>query len=123
MSNKYVVNGYVTVSVDDTDYNVSVVNGSGVLTVPGLASGNHPVYVSYSSDGTFGNYTKTRVTAVNVNVRSGPGTEYKVMGMVSRPYQFNVLAAATDGSGGSWYKLVYNGKIAYICAKYVTQKK
>ena len=63
------------------------------------------------------------VTATNVNVRSGPGTEYKVMGMVSRPYQLNVLASATDDSGRLWYQFVYTGKMAYICAKYVTQKK
>ena len=66
-SSKYLVDGYVTVNVDDVDYNVSVSNGTGHLTVSGLTSGNYPVYVSYAGDDTFGQYVKTRVSSVNVN--------------------------------------------------------
>ena len=66
-SSKYLVDGYVTVNVDDVDYNVSVSNGIGHLTVSALASGNYPVYVSYAGDDTFGQYVKTRVSSINVN--------------------------------------------------------
>lgn len=105
-----------------------IANGGGVCvraysyTNPKINSYVRPLWNlikdSYNDPSPIEKYN-AEVAANNVNVRSGPGTEYKVMGMVSRPYQLNVLATVTDGSGRPWYKFVYNGKIAYICAKYV----
>ena len=67
MSNKFIVNGYVTIYVDSDMYNVSISEGKGSITIPNLSAGNHAVYVSYDYDGTFNKYNKTRVTSVNVN--------------------------------------------------------
>ena len=42
--------GYVTVRVDNKDYNVSVANGKGTLVVSGLKVGNYTVDVKYPGD-------------------------------------------------------------------------
>ena len=62
----YVVNGYVTVTVDNVDYNLTIVDGSGSLTVFGLSNGSYPVDVVYSGDNQFvGNSNNTAILTVN----------------------------------------------------------
>ena len=64
---EYAVNGFVTVTVDDKPYNVSIVNNTGRLTVPGLNAGIHFIDVSYGGDNVFKFKTIPNVASVNVN--------------------------------------------------------
>lgn len=59
------------------------------------------------------------VKATNVNVRSGAGTNYAVLGKVSAGYRISVTGSAKDSSGKTWYKFLYNNKTAYIRSDFV----
>ena len=49
----------------------------------------------------------------SVNVRSGPGTNYSIIGSAPKGATYTV----TEKSG-AWYEIEFNGLIAYISAKY-----
>ena len=55
------------------------------------------------------------VTANSVNIRSGAGTEYQVLGVAEK----NTLYACLGEENG-WYKTYYKHKTAYISKKYCT---
>ena len=100
MSSKYLVDGFVTLYVDDSPYNVSITGGVGSLTVSGLSAGNHPVYVSYAGDDTFDNYTKTRVSSVNVNkldIFNINVTPVKSAIFVGEDAKYNINVSTMDG--------------------------
>ncbi len=71
-------------------------------------------YVTYSTsaDASFGTGT---VNGTGVNVRSGPGTGYSVVGTVTNGNTLPVV-----GVSGSWYKVTYNGSSAYISGSYLS---
>ena len=50
-----------------------------------------------------------------VNVRSGPGTNYTIVGSLN-----SGAKAQKTGTFGSWTKIVYNGSVAYVFTKYTT---
>ena len=52
---------------------------------------------------------------IGVNVRSGPGTDYDIIGGIS--YGSSVTIT---GQSGNWYIINYNGRTGYISADYVT---
>ena len=54
-----------------------------------------------------------RVTASNVNIRSGAGTSYSVLGVAEKNTTYAVLEKT-----GNWYKTYYKNKIAYVYAEY-----
>ena len=54
------------------------------------------------------------VKAVKVNVRSGPGTTYDILGIVNIGYSFTAIDVKVDASGKNWYRFNYNGKNGYI---------
>lgn len=56
-----------------------------------------------------------RCTGDSVNLRSGAGTGYSVLGTAEKNTAYVVL-----GKSGGWYKTYYRGKIAYISASYVS---
>ena len=56
-----------------------------------------------------------RCTGDSVNIRSGAGTEYSVLGSAEKGTSYAVL-----GKSGNWYKTYYRGKTAYIYASYAT---
>ncbi len=56
-----------------------------------------------------------RCTGDSVNLRSGAGTGYSVLGRAEKNTSYALL-----GKTGSWYKTYYRGKIAYISASYVS---
>lgn len=63
--------------------------------------------------------TKTYyVTASKVNVRSGAGTNYKILGSLSKNTKITVNLKTSNG----WYSFKYKGKKAYISGKYVATK-
>lgn len=56
-----------------------------------------------------------RCTGNNVNLRSGAGTGYTVLGSAEKDTVYTVL-----GKTGNWYKTYYRNKIAYINASYAS---
>ncbi len=54
-----------------------------------------------------------RCTGNSVNLRSGAGTDYTVLGTAEKNTSYAVI-----GKSGSWYKTYYRGKTAYIYASY-----
>ena len=54
------------------------------------------------------------ITATSVNVRSGPGTSYTILGKVSKGYKVKNYTL----TNGTWLKFTYNGKTAYITNQY-----
>ncbi|MBR2330288.1 MAG: C40 family peptidase [Clostridia bacterium] len=54
-----------------------------------------------------------RCTADSVNLRSGAGTNYAVIGSAEKNTRYVVL-----GKTGNWYKTYYKGKTAYVNASY-----
>lgn len=64
---------------------------------------------------------KRKATIKNgpLNVRSGPGTGYSVLGTVKKGATISVKKKATLKSGAVWYQFSYNGKTGYVLAKYV----
>ena len=49
----YLVNDYVTVNVNNKDYNVSIINNTGYLKLPSLNEGQYPVSVYYAGSTIF----------------------------------------------------------------------
>ena len=49
-----------------------------------------------------------------LNIRSGPGAEYEMLGAASRHQQFPYLGTMANG----WHKINYNGQEGYISGKY-----
>ena len=56
-----------------------------------------------------------RCTSSNVNIRSGAGTSYSVLGIAERDTMYALI-----GKSGNWYQTYYKNKTAYIYAEYVT---
>ena len=55
------------------------------------------------------------ITASALNVRSGPGTSYGVVGGLSKGKSATVV-----GTSGSWYKIKYGSGYGYISSKYTS---
>ena len=58
------------------------------------------------------------VTASELNVRSGPGTNYKIIGSLRRNAKVEVIGQASE-----WYKIKYNDGYGYVHTDYITDKK
>ena len=56
-----------------------------------------------------------KITDDNINVRSGPGTDYDRLGSAYYGNTFEYISQSHDG----WTKIVYDGKDAYVYSKYV----
>ena len=56
-----------------------------------------------------------RCVGNSVNLRSGAGTEFSVVGVAEKD-----TAYAFYGKVGSWYKTYYRGKVAYLSSSYAT---
>lgn len=57
---------------------------------------------------------RARIIEDNVNVRSGPSTDYDRLGTAYKGFDFELL-----GEEGEWVKIKYDDKPAYVFAKYV----
>ena len=67
VDNNYKVNGFITVTVDNGEYNVSIVNNSGVLNVNALSEGNYSLDISYAGDDIYNSYSLNDAANVTVN--------------------------------------------------------
>ncbi|HHY81768.1 MAG TPA: SH3 domain-containing protein [Clostridiales bacterium] len=80
----------------------------------GYVSGDY-LKISQSQPSDRGGSTKTGVvTASSLNVRSGAGTSYKIIGGLKRDTKIEIL-----GTSGSWYKIRYNSLTGYVHKDYV----
>ena len=59
------------------------------------------------------------IVATNVNIRTGAGTEYRVLGMETKGYRFYKIGEDYDGSGMKWYNFVYRNNSGYIRSDFV----
>lgn len=57
---------------------------------------------------------RVRITGDNINVRSGPGTEYDRLGSAYFGYTFELVKETEN----DWIKIIYDGKEAYVYANY-----
>lgn len=53
-----------------------------------------------------------------LNVRSGPGTGYSKLGILTNGKTFTITGKTTTG-GTVWYRFTYSGRTAYVSSKYV----
>ncbi len=56
-----------------------------------------------------------RCTGDNVNIRSGAGTNYSILGSAKKGTMYAII-----GKTGSWYKTYYRNQVAYIYASYTS---
>lgn len=54
------------------------------------------------------------VSSTGVNVRSGPGTGYRKLGLVTTGYKIQVKGTSVGSDKKAWYKFSYNGQDGYI---------
>lgn len=83
---------------------------SGVPSVSILE--NAPGQVRKVEAATFKQFKGT--STADLNVRSGPSTKYKKLGLLKKN-----TAVTVTGSKDDWYKISYKGKTAYVSAKYI----
>lgn len=60
-------------------------------------------------------YTRVRILKDNINVRSGPGTDYDRLGSAYAGYDFEFVEQTNE----EWTKIIYDGKEAYIYTEYI----
>lgn len=51
---------------------------------------------------------------VNINMRSGPGTEYESYGLLLAPTRVERIS-----DGGAWSQIVYEGRVCYVASEYL----
>ena len=98
----YIVNGVTKYGYCSKDY-ISENNISPPATIPPTNSTNKKGIVSVSSGA--------------LNVRSGAGTQYSVIGSVSKGKEVEIT-----GESGTWYKINYGGKTGYVSKDYINIK-
>ena len=60
-------------------------------------------------------HARVEITGESVNVRSGPGTDYPILGIV---HQGNLLPYGGQRSADGWYQVEYKKKSAWVSGKY-----
>lgn len=61
-----------------------------------------------------GDYERTAITAANLNLRSGPGTNYSILKTI--PEATEVIV---HDSQGDWTKIESNGTVGWVASKYL----
>lgn len=120
--------GNTTQSRTSKDYNVVVPNGGGVF-IRAYSFGNAHIdsFVRPRWDLLKDNHEtiepviayNAEVKGNNVNIRDGAGTHCRWIGQVNKGYKINILSEKLDPNGRKWYRIIYKGAIAYICAEYI----
>ena len=131
--------GNVTLTIDNEIISVTeLVNGSAVIEVPKLSSGNHIIGLTYSGDENHANFTQAqtlniaslaKITSGNVNSYYGDGSLYKVcvfddegvpLGGAKVTFKVNgktVAVKTTDKNGYATYKITQTPKSYSISAE------
>jgi uncharacterized protein YvpB len=98
----------------------SLTQGAQLNVTDKLSSGWYKISYNGKTGYVSGDYVYTppviyKVTASNLNVRTGPGTQYSKIGMVSNGTVLNVIHKGSNG----WFKISFNGKTGYVSGDYV----
>jgi len=67
--------------------------------------------------------SQTMVASVTLNLRSGPGTNYSIIGYVDAGATVTATGNAVSGPssvGSTWTPVTYNGKSGYVATAYLT---
>ena len=59
------------------------------------------------------------VATTALNIRSGPGTSYRSMGLLSINKEIKILDTVTGNDGKTWYYMEYNGINGYVAAEFI----
>lgn len=59
------------------------------------------------------------VATTALNIRSGPGTNYRSMGLLSINKEINILDTVAGSDGKTWYYIAYNGINGYVSAGFI----
>ena len=59
------------------------------------------------------------VATTALNIRSGPGTSYRSMGLLSINKEINILDTVPGNDGKTWYYMEYNGINGYVAAEFI----
>ncbi len=62
-------------------------------------------------------------TTGNVNMRKGPGLDYKTIRTISCGTKMEYDKTKKDDRGVKWYRITYNGRQGWISSKYATESK
>lgn len=76
-------------------------------------NGNNNGNWNNGSDYNYGRY-EYRYATERVNVRTGPGTKYGIVGVLDAGEQVKLI-----GYSGKWSQVVYRGQVAYVFTKYL----
>ena len=117
-------NSYSVLTVMKSGTTTSSLGTSGNWTKVTVNGKTGYVYNKYLTSGSNAPSTPTTstsktvyVTASALNVRSGAGTSYSVIGSLSKG-----KAASVVGTSGNWYKSKYGSGYGYISASYTSAK-
>ena len=69
---------------------------------------------------------KTKIGAVtgNTNVRTGPGLNYRIIGVLHKGDETKYLGkSSTDERGVAWYKVDWNGRTGWVSSRYTRKAK
>jgi TolB protein len=86
------------------------------LSVTALLVAGYGQTVGYAASVPVGVPLGGTVTAYGLNVRTGPGTAYPVIGVLT---QGNVVEVVGKNATGTWLQIAYNEREAWIAAAYV----
>ena len=131
--------GNVTLTIDNEIISVTdLVNGSAVIEVPKLSSGNHIISLTYSGDENHTNFTQTqtlniaslaKITSINVKSFYDDGSVYKVrvfdddgvpLSGAKVTFKVNrktVAVKTTDKNGYATYKIIQTPKSYSLSAE------
>lgn len=112
--------GYTKVGELSKGDAVQKVGATGNWTIISWGTGTAFVSSSYltstgSSGGSSDGAGATMIATANVNIRSGPGTNYYVIGWLAKGSTIQ-----RTGTSGSWTKVSYNGMTAYVHSAYLS---
>ena len=76
----------------------------------------NPHFSFFSVKNVYALPSSVMVKGTSVNVRSGPGTSYSLLGTVPLGYKLTPTESLNDatGNGKTWYRFRYNNQNAYI---------
>lgn len=96
-----------------------------VLAIPILqASVLQAPVIASAAESTFTSQPAKRyyVTADILNVRSGPGRDYSVLGSLTQGMRVKVISIKGE-KGNRWAKIRFAGVTAYVSAKYLAENE
>lgn len=94
------------------------------ISINGLTGYVHGAYVLITNESQTPESGKAAiVTGSYVNIRSGAGTAYSIVGGAPKDAEITVYEEKTDSSGNKWYKVKYGSTVGYMMAEYIQVKK